>query len=355
MGIAVERNGYTNIRQLGFDVVTDLVSNGFELEAVDGVATNSFSVSSSVYILRPTAATDPLYEITQQPWRLVMEFNETIGYINVWAITPTQINDDYSITTYDQNTESGRMSNENSNRDEVGAYFFSRVRTRTEWVCFTPNEVDISAIPMSYQLTVTDHGLFFCMWAESFDNSGDCFAWFNIQRPVHCNTGQIIVDGKSPVIAMFSKGGNSTDVNLNNLAAPAVYDSIQMFVVREADVNAPTPPVSACIATADSLPLINPIQQVAIAESQNFVIRLPHGFNTSRYLYDYKLDQIAYTSADVLSHYSTPAFTLFGEATPRKYKALNANFPDNKGMRILCQIEGVGVDDRPAPDPAPVT
>lgn len=354
MGFAVERNGYTNVRELGFAVITDLVAHGFEVEAVDKVQTNSFSVASSLYQLRPTLAVDPLFEDVQQPWRLIMEFNETIGYINAWALTPLQITDALEPARYDVNREAGRMSLDNNSLGTTGDHWFwNRNPGQTKWSCFQ-NAVDDEAIPLSYQLVITDHGVFFMMWAESFDSSGDCFAWFNIQRPVDCNTGAIVTGGKSPVIALFSQSGISNNLLLNNITDPLVYNSIQMFTVRESDVNMPTPPASAVIPTADNLPVINPVQQVCIAESQNFVLRFPKGFSTDRYLYDYQLDQIAYTSSDVLSTDSTPTFSVFNEATNRKYKALKANFPENKGMRLLCQVEGISIDvARPVPDTDP--
>jgi hypothetical protein len=53
---------------------------------------------------------------------------------------------------------------------------------------------------------------------------------------------------------------------------------------------------------------------------------------------------IAYASADVTSQFATHEVTVYGEAQPREYRALNANHADNKGMRIYFQISGIGMD-----------
>lgn len=343
MGISIERNGYTDIMELGYQIVTDLSLNGFEVIAVDKVATNVFSQVNSHYVLKATTQVDPLAEEGIQPWVLVLEFNNSTGYINVWTVTEHQLDNSLSITEYDTDKESGRLSRRNSNDTSIkGSYFWVRRDDITEWSCYTNPDVDVEAIPISYQLSISDHGVFFSMWAESYDNAGDCFNWFVIQRPVDCNTGLIVTDGKSPLVCVFSRHGMPNDTYINNGSASTVVDSIDYFIVRESDVNMPEPTQTAVVPTGDRFPIINPIQQVSILEDSNYVIRFPQGFNTQRYVYDYKLDLIAYTSADVLSQWSKPKFIVFGESTQRTYKAMNANFPDNKGMRILCQIDGSG-------------
>lgn len=341
MGLSIERNGFTHVENLGFQIVTDLVAAGFAVVAVDQLETDQFQPGTNHYILEPGLDVDPLSE--EQPWRLVLEFNETTGYINVWALTPTQIDDQNKVTVYAEEKESGRLSIDNSSsNDSEGYNFWNRNSDDSKWSCYQHEDVDEKNIPLSYQLSVTDHGVFFAMWAESYSDAGDCFCWFLIQRPVNCETGQIVTHGKSPVVCVFSQYGNSkTSYNLdtNN----KLSKSILQFIVREEDINKPTVPASAIIPTEDREPLLNPIQQTAITEDGNYVIKLPHGFCTSRHVYDYKLDMIAYTSADVLGQWSKPKFTLFGEETPRTYKSLNANYPKNTGMRLLCLIEGNGM------------
>ena len=115
---------------------------------------------------------------------------------------------------------------------------------------------------------------------------------------------------------------------------------IMQFVVREVDVNAPTVPRSATIDGADSSRIINSVQQVATTEKNSFVLKTLRGLCTQRNAYPYELDLIAYTSADVVPQWNEPKSKLFGEETERTYKAMNANHPNNKGMRILMLIDG---------------
>lgn len=345
MGLQVERNGYSNILDMGFDIVQDLVNSGaFEVLAVDKVATSSFSRINSEYLLSPTTNVDPLAAETDQPWRLLIEFNNSDGYINVWVLTDIQITQGLEVAEYADKRQAGRLSANNLNDFSVpGSRFFDRTIANNVWTCYDGQDVDPEAIPLSYHLTWTDHGVFISTWAEGYNSAGDCFNWILIQRPVDCNTGAIIVDGKAPLMCVFSQYGMKDIAMLNDINDSRMQNSILHFTVRENDINMPTPPVSSVIPTADSFPLINPIQQTALLEDGNFSVRFLHGFSTARHIYDYKLDMICYTSADVLSQWSQPRFTVFGEATQRTYKALNSNFPDNTGMRVLVQIGGQGI------------
>ena len=46
------------------------------------------------------------------------------------------------------------------------------------------------------------------------------------------------------------------------------------------------------------------------------------------------------TSADSVSQYTEVEVTAYEEENPRKYRAMNANFDNNTGMRVLMLIEG---------------
>lgn len=198
---------------------------------------------------------------------------------------------------------------------------------------------DFQAHPLAYRLVLSDHGIAFALWGESFDSGGKEFAWFCTQRMVDKDTGAIIVEGKSPLVTVFSLYGNGTS-QLNE-ADPT---QIQYMITRESDINTPTFPRSAVVDEADSNRIINSVQQVAIGENKNFIVHFPNGLNTQRYGYPHELDMIAYTSADAVSQENEVEMTFFGEADPRKYQALAANNTYNKGMRILFQIEGTGIN-----------
>jgi hypothetical protein len=89
--------------------------------------------------------------------------------------------------------------------------------------------------------------------------------------------------------------------------------------------------------------IINSQPQVVIAENNRYIVVFPNGLNTPRYMYTEELDMVAYTSADVISHYSDISMTVYNEATPRVYKAMQSNGLNNTGMRILMIRKGAGI------------
>jgi hypothetical protein len=66
---------------------------------------------------------------------------------------------------------------------------------------------------------------------------------------------------------------------------------------------------------------------------------MPNRLNTQRYAYTDELDLIGYTSADVISQDSDVPVTVYGESSPRKYKAMKTSGPNNTGFRILVLTE----------------
>lgn len=349
MGFTVEKNNFTSVEKMAASLGTQLLSNGFEVISLDDqIADLTVGESVQKLLLRATTDVDPLVGDPQnpvegdQPWLLFIEANDTDDFLDFYALTPTQLIMDeagvveisISKSSSGGNTlsRSGFMFN-NSQTENGGNlnHYFS-------YEGWDFGELDEESIPLSYFLTISDHGIAFCMWAESYDGTGDKFAWFAIQRMVD-NTGQIVVDGKSPLFCVFSHDGGGGD-DLNEVEPLGILK----FVVRESDVNTPTFPVSASKDTADSARIINSVQQTSIYEDGKFIINFPRSLNTQRYSYPHELDLIAYASADVTSQFATHEVEVYSEAQPREYRALNANHADNKGMRIYFQITGIGID-----------
>lgn len=340
MGFAVQRNNYVSVQALGKALAEDLVANGFTLLAVNGSDVSPVpSDSTTHYVFQPTAAVDPV----GTDWRLVIEATDVNGgHIRSWACHATQVDDTtWSVVNNGTNSQSGHMY-PNNEVSGSRSYLLHRNNSNSNWSCFASTGVDPRAIPLSYMVALTDHGISFFVWAEGFDKAGDCFSWFTIQRPVQ-KDGTVVTTGKSPLFCVFCwSGGGDTNVALSEDLA-AVGNRIQKFVVYESDVNAPTVPESACISGPDIRAIINPIQQVATSEDNQFVIFFPQGINTQRYAYPYELDMIAYTSADVISKDQVVPITLYNEGTERKYVGMPANFPKNTGMRMLCILEGASI------------
>jgi hypothetical protein len=362
----VLRPGFTNVQVLIADVVQTLKANGFTLLNSYNLEANGNPIytnqapnhtnATGFYVLAPTTTVDPLavedsdtgnaqYN-NRQPWRLVIHaanLPDQNSFIRVWVCHAQQIVDEggvVRVAAYATNKESGFLFTNNLKQStgSVRNAFFHRGGAGNSvafpWSCHTAG-TDEASIPLTYTLSVTNHGIVFSMWAENQDGSGDCFNWFAVQRMVK-DDGSILLDEKSPLVCVFSQNGGG-GVDSDTL----VTLGIQYFIVCEQDIHAPTPPLSAVALTADSVPFINPIQQVAFLTNRNFVFKFPQGLNTQRHYYPYSLDLIGYTSADVLSNKSVNDLTIFGEA--RTYTALNANSKNNRGMRLVALTAGAGI------------
>ena len=225
---------------------------------------------------------------------------------------------------------------------------------------------DIAARPLSFRVSISDHGVALCLWEEAQDLWGNRFSWFVIQRPVNSTTGATLVDdnplGRCPVFCVYSIGGGEPDVTkVPAVSEQAVSSSdeykanvflqaakIYRFTVREIDIHRPSVPVLATVDSPDARAIINGKEQVSITEGNQYVISFINGFNTARYMYKEELDMITYCSADVISAWSDVTLTPYTDPTTNTpvsvtYKAMQANLPDNAGMRILILTDGQGV------------
>lgn len=405
MGIAVERNNFVGVGRMVAQLCRDMAANGFEAIYVDGAvaqgSTPTFDQTMQRVIFAATQAVDPLaIEDSdtsnpdfdkRQPWRFVIEVDDDKQTIRWYACTPTNIMDDWTVAT-----SRTRMSTQTSGGNTTGVtstfksgfmYAFSndsqdltaslfKGPEESEWITVQRMQsaqgssslkaitdvdrysfryehygydvngtgyakVNIESIPLSYRLSISNHGIAFCMWIESKDSVGNNFHWWNIQRMVNKDDGTPIVEGKAPLFCVFSmKGGGGADVNVADLNA------VHYFVVREIDVNAPTFPVSASVDTADSNRIINVVQQVSISEENKLVISMMKGLNTQRYAYPHELDMIGYVSADVVSQWADIEVEQYGEGVENKrsFKAMQSNFRNNSGMRILMLQRGAGIE-----------
>ena len=184
-----------------------------------------------------------------------------------------------------------------------------------------------AAFPMSYQLSITDRGMFLSVWqGAATDTTGADFSWLLIQRPVKRDTGVVVTEGKAPVFAVFSVG-----------------NKIQRFVVRESDTVDASKNISAVADTIDGTAIINDKRQIGVSESNQYIVNYPSRLNTTRFSYTYELDMIGYASATVVSGTTEIPQTLYGEATPRTYIGMHANMPANNGMRIVALKSGGGI------------
>lgn len=331
MGYTIERRKFTKFhgtvseQGLAQALMADLseATHGFDMLFPASLGSNA-----TVAVFESNAATDPLAE-SGEKWRIRIEASEQAISINIG--TDIQIPADGSaVSKTGQYTTSGHLiglKSTGGGSQEIAFlnkdYFYK--------------DEDPESGPLSYRLSISDHGVAFCVWKDAADDLGTMFAWFVAQRPVDPADGAVLTTHYAPVFCVYScGGGGSTGSNINN-------NGIRKFVVRETDVLAPTESVSAVVASEDSTPIINPMSQVSISVDNKYMITFPSGLNTPKRAYKHELDMIAYTSSDVIAQDSDVSVTVFGEAEPRTYKALNANSKFNTGMRIMMLTQGGGI------------
>jgi hypothetical protein len=409
MGFAVERHNYTSINSLAAALVTDMQANGFKVLSLNGTANPSggpVTVDDTItkVLMAPTTDVDPIAVedtdtghanyLLRQPWRFVIEIDHDKQAVRWYACTPTNIisdGQDFQVATsffqpfdpandpaYNNVRKTGLLTTLSQYEGARGSYIWGKFPTtphmdtadgdppsetnhyswRYEHFGFDvrPGKMDRQSVPLSYRLSISDHGIAFCLWTEAYDSAGNRFHWWNIQRMVNKDTGATIigneiqdVKGKAPLFCVFSMvgGGASPQETLpggeTDSLNVAGYHDAYYFVVRESDVHAPTFPVAAAVDTADSNRIINMVQQVSISESNKLVIQMMKGLNTQRFAYPHELDMIAYVSADVVSQFADINVRQYGEAQDRSFKALKANHAQNKGMRILMLQKGAGI------------
>ena len=383
MGKFIKKTGYTDNQKMWKDIVTDMLANGFNLVSANGTAGSSLpTVSLNSFVIEATDKVDVLAGVDgKQRWRIAGQIAQLSTRLNV--ATPDQISDTGTIAKIGQNVIAnapqpiysgaigkrcltampGNIDKDADKNSSYETYFWHRgilpqvntspTPTYAGTMCYTDTDKDCliftdpASTPMTYHLSISDHGFALHISVEGADDFGCRQAWLVVQRAIN-RDGSVVLDGKAPLFCVYSVNGGGSETS-NDL----IPDGIQRFTVRESDVNAPAPVVSAVQHTGDAFAVINPLQQVAFSENNKFDFRLPQGFGTHRYSYPYEIDMIGYASADVISNGVVIAVQVYNEMDntdpqnpvekKRTYRALSANSPKNTGMRVFLLEAGGGV------------
>jgi len=344
------------------------------------------------FVVESTSLVNPLN--STQPYRIYVEC-VTNNRIKVAIANPIQIKNDGTVAAvpgleaFRAATKSGMLGTKWDDASVPTDDF----PTDTQFIVRTPAiyaDGDLSSSPMSYQMTLTDHGLAFFAWNDDNEHNPRV-SWFVVQSPVDKETGAPRLDKQSPIFCVYScnsaPDGVATATQVSNWLARElvnytktiptgqvlaagfntwlqgqlkppiggftqtggvqaqnawgyVVDSVAIykFVVNESDVFVPSPSVRADVDRTDSAAIINTQQQVAISTGNQYLVTIPNRLNTQRYAYTDELDLIGYTSADVISQDSDVPVTVYGESEPRVYKAMKASGANNVGFRILSLI-----------------
>ena len=203
--------------------------------------------------------------------------------------------------------------------------------------------------PISYQITVTDHGLFLGCWGPDPEENGKGFSWLLAQRPVDKKTG--ITRGINPATGLPYTGsetdGSGNTIPLGNrplFCINSVNGNFWKFVVREHDNPVPSARKDATKNTPDSGAVINPYQQQSLTENGEYVITFLNNLNSSRFKYADELDMLGTVSSDVVGGGSQINVSVYSEEQKRAYHALWSSGSFGTKMRIMV------VADIPAPN-----
>lgn len=353
----IQRTGFVSNQKMWKSILTDMKDNGFTVIAINKTAPIGAIIPDDMtsFVVEATVDVDTLAEL--QPWRIAVRL--TPDSTEVYAATPSQIGDTGTLakrgvldigTTKDIPDYMGAMGAprpkvlpQGSTVEDAAVFFWHKGHKKGS----TPLEgtmqhkpgqnlkdTDYTAMPITYSLSFSDHGVALHLAVEGYDNDGCRQAWFVIQRAVD-STGAVVIDNKAPLFAVWSPNGGG-DLTPDTLQV----DGIRRMTVRESDIAAPSRPVSAVQHTADAFAVMNPLQQVPFSEDGKFDFRLPQGFNTHRHSYSYGIDMVGYASADVISNGVPIDVQVYGEkkleeVLKRRYRALSANSPNNTGMRMF--------------------
>jgi hypothetical protein len=224
---------------------------------------------------------------------------------------------------------------------DAGQLFINRYVTAGTPTTFGGFAADSSySQSISYQITITDHGLFIGCWGPDPEENGKGFSWLVVQRPVDKKTG--IVRGINSATGLPYTGtetdedGNLLPVGKRPLfCVNSVNGNFWKFTVREHDNSVPGNRKDATTNSADSGAVINPYQQQSLTENGEYVITFLNNLNSSRFKYGDEMDMLGTVSSDVVGGGSQIDVSVYSEAGKRSYRALWSSGSYGTKMRIM--------------------
>lgn len=370
--LSVTRHGFANVNVMMANISATLIdtthpglqdpSRGY-FQLVSGTHTSGNTVTyAATTNIDPLASYQPIGTTITSGWRLAFIHHDD-NRMSVATATELQIPNSGNITYFGTRTLTGTSPVAptgllGARWTGIGGTPVAATDPKTfEQVFLNRQHVPTTmanSYPMSYTLTLSNRGIFLCIWDGSQEEAGqfyettptDYFAngplkWFLIQRPVdrvtgHVRGGSALRNGapqnqetsRCPVFCVFGSG------------TPNSYRS---FVVREQDVLTPSRPELISVTDDDVEAMINPYQQNCITESGEFVISLMTNLTTSRYKYTDELDMLGTVGAEVIGAGTEIRTRIYGESQDRVYTALYANMPSGTGLRLMVLTKN-GVD-----------
>jgi hypothetical protein len=207
-----------------------------------------------------------------------------------------------------------------------------------------------AAYPMSYQLTMTNRGIFLAVWEgsqeeapqQTFDSTipnpdgsqgNSPLRWVLIQRSVDRTSGH--VRGGAKLRQDSDPRAETSRCPVFCVSGTASPQQFQKFVIRETDVVNPSSKRPAAFDTEDSPSLLNPYPQQSLTESGEFVVTFLNNLSTPRYRYPDELDMLGTVGAEVIGAGTSVLVNVYNETYKREYTALYSTERFGTGMRLM--------------------
>ncbi|MCP4526671.1 MAG: hypothetical protein GY833_12275 [Aestuariibacter sp.] len=394
MSISVDstvKYGYSDLRVMLFDIARWLETVGWEIKHEFPNSLEKFTDNSDYsFLAMPLGDSTNLFE--DEPIALKMSSNNqfrsghadtSFNYQTISAQVTTLLQCDLGNGGVIQDAR-GIPSGNLGHADEYS--YIDTVETKRsengQGAFFDTSVVKgrLRAHPVSWRGSVTDYGIFLCMWLEG-DEQRDppTQSWFVIQRPVDQSSGEPLRDSdpvgsRNPIFALY---GISNEANQRTPAHQQFFEDyaeknnvpisgatkngaicVKRFVVREKDVNAPSRQADAWRNSRDSNAVVNLRQQQARIEMRDigvasvekagsrYAILFPSRLNTARFRFKSEMDMVAFTSADVISSGLPVNVHVYGETDPdsgeklyRRYVAIQPTGPYNTQLIMLHLVD----------------
>ena len=355
-------------------IAQNQTGTGWDAPKADPISVNSLAVylgTPSTLNVDPTSGTPTIGWVTSAKQQLPYYIGIQPGQFQAWRFKPGYANKDLVeptgntgaqwTNTFDPTSNttkfqsqptgsqdpnpytSGTQKWEGPDVTDVGQLFVNRyVISASKAASYAGFQVDSSyAQPISYQITVTDHGLFLGCWGPDPEENGKGFSWLVAQRPVDKKTG--IIRGINPLTGTPYTGAEIDPIT--NVPIPignrplfcvnSVGGNFWKFVVREHDNPVPSNRKNATQSTPDSGAVINPYQQQSLTENGEYVITFLNNLNTSRFKYSDELDMLGTVSSDVVGGGSQIDVSVYSEEQKRSYHALWSSGSFGTQMRVM--------------------
>lgn len=366
--LSITRHGFTTVQSLmsNVDAVLTSTSHPDMPDPTQPYFTRKFgTIGTGTVIYEATTNVDPMANFTpsgstiKAGWRLAFIFHDA-DRMSVAAGTSLQYPDSGTVAYLTDRKITGSVT-----KEPPGVMGATWTGTGGSPIASTDpltlNEVFLNrqfsnggeaAYPMSYTLTLTNRGIFLCIWEGSQEESGQEYdasgtdyysnspiRWFLVQRSVDRITGDV---------RGSAKFRNNADFNTETSRCPvyAVFgiggpNNYRRFIVREIDILTPSRKKLVSDASEDCAAMINKYQQNSITESGEFVVTFLNNLTTSRYRYSDELDMLGTVGAEVIGPGTSINVQVYGETVSgspvtRTYTALYSNNPFGVGMRLMA-------------------